>query len=333
MELYWRLLDKPQVALHLFILGNIVLAGNWHVGYLQVIYVVAAVGIVLSASWADFAKYRAAGLPVAVWQRHILITATIQCALAAAIFAWTGQWIGLAILALAWGYRMARPPQPRRDLAESLVGDSPGSESFGRYAVTPAAQLVYRPHNVTWMLTWLSVTLAGLFALGLSWWMGNEMKIVTIVWLLPIVVMIAYTANRMRDSLLDFLTFGGTRRAWARAVVKSSLVSVAISAVLTGLVWLWLGQFTPTLLIVGLLVPVLQTCAEFARNVWTALAFVLAMGCIPVVALADALPSLAPLVLTVGVYLAWVLVLPGWAYRAKVFEPSVGEFFGFKSQR
>lgn len=333
MELYWRLLDKPQVALHLFILGNIVLAGNWHVGYLKVLYVVVAVGIVLSASWADFAKYRAAGLPVAVWQRHIVITATIYFVLAAAFFAWNGQWTGLAILALAWGYRMVRRPQPRRDLMEDLVRDSPGSDSFGRYAVTPAAQLVYRPHNVTWMLTWASVTLAGLLALGLSRWMGNEMTVGTVVWLLPIVIMIAYTANRMRDSLLDFLTFGGTRRAWARAVVTSSLVSVATSAVLTGLVWLWLGKFTPVLLIVGMLFPVLQTCAEFARNVWTALAFVLAMGCILVVALADAFPSLAPLVLTVGVYLAWVLVLPGWAYRAKVFKPSVGEFFGFTSQR
>ena len=299
-------------------------------------YVVVVVGILVSDQNHDMRSYRAAGLPESLWRTHTKITATLMWLLVASFALYSQQWIPLVIISCVLAYRLLSTPRPPRDtdeVVQELAAESEGSVDFGSYPVTLAGQLVYRRLHLTWILAWVSFVLAALLGTGITMWMGEHPSLGQLVWLIPIVLFISYTANQMRDSLLDFMSFGGTRAEWARAAALSTLVSVAIAGVLTLLVWLWRGDFTPYLLMVGCLFPVVQACAEFARNWAYSGLFLAATIGLLIGAVTGKLGDAPVVLLTAAVYVAWALTLPGLAKRSEPFKPAVGEFFGFKSAR
>lgn len=289
-----------------------------------------AVVVVLSTT-VNKTKATALGLSRKAQTRYNLGLATYYVVLGAAVSVARQWWWLAALVLVAWSIRavvtLRQTPQSAassdaevRDLEECISGE--GNTSFGRFPVTPAAQLVFRPLLRAWM--WV---VAGYAAVALSMWAAVAWWDIDDKYLNIVVVMVTmWTLGALMDSyrtsFREFLTLGGTRRVWVRTVALLSVVWAIAGVAMEVAVWATQGILTGFLFGISVLIPVLGVSWELASRrtiLWTAGLGATALVFL-ILELTEVLPRWSFVVYAVVLYFLWLTVLPLYARTANPYR-------------
>ena len=297
-----------------------------------------AVVVVLSTT-VNKTKATALGLSRKAQTRYSLGLATYYVVLGAAVSVARQWWWLTAAVVVAWSIRavvtLRQTPQDAassdaevRDFEERISGE--GNTSFGRLPVTPAAQLVFRPLLRAWM--WV---VAGYVAVALIIWAAVAWWDVAVTYLNIVFVMVTmWTLGALMDSyrtsFREFLTLGGTRRVWVRAVALLSVVWAIAGVAMEVAVWATQGILTGLLFGISVLIPVLGVSWELVSRrtiLWTAGLGVTVLLFL-ILALTEVLPPWSFAVSAVVVYFLWVALLPLYARTANLYRGGLLEWLG-----
>ena len=297
-----------------------------------------AVVVVLSAT-VNKTKATALGLSRKVQTRYNLGLAAYYVVLGAAVSVARQWWWLTAAVVVAWSIRavvtLRQTPQAAassdvevRDFEERISGE--GNTSFGRLPVTPAAQLVFRPLLRAWM--WV---VAGYAAVALNIWAAVAWWDIAVAYLNIVFVMVTmWTLGALMDSyrtsFREFLTLGGTRRVWVRAVALLSVVWAIAGVAMEVAVWAKQGILTGFLFGISVLIPVLGVSWELVSRrtiLWTAGLGVTVLLFL-ILALTEVLPPWSFAVSAVVVYFLWVALLPLYARTANPYRGGMLEWLG-----
>lgn len=170
----------------------------------------------------SFDKYQVLGLSSQIWNEHRRIIVTVFAVVAMVGTAVRQGWWALAVYAAALAWALWRKPTPTRTgYSTTPLGIA---SKLGRFPPTLDAQAVYRRQIRIWLLV------VGFFAinvvLSLLSWRWEPMEFIAfIAWALS-AVFISQPMGILRDTLRDYVTFGGTRRRWATMTAATGLIFV-----------------------------------------------------------------------------------------------------------
>lgn len=295
--------------------------------------------VVVLSTTVNKTKATALGLSRKIQTRYNLGLATYYVVLGAAVSVARQWWWLTTAVIVAWSIRavvtLRQTPQSAassdaevRDLEGRISGE--GNTSFGRFPVTPAAQLVYRPLLRAWM--WV---VAGYAAVALSMWAAVAWWDIDVAYLNIVFVMVTmWTLGALMDSyrtaFREFLTLGGPRRVWVRAVAVLSVVWALAGVAMEIAVWATQGNLTGFLFGISVLIPVLGVSWELASRrtiLWTAGLGATALVFL-VLALTEVLPRWSFAVSAVVLYLLWLTLLPLYARTANPYRGGMLEWLG-----
>lgn len=295
--------------------------------------------VVVLSTTVNKTKATALGLSRKIQTRYNLGLATYYVVLGAAVSVARQWWWLTTAVIVAWSIRavvtLRQTPQSAassdaevRDLEGRISGE--GNTSFGRFAVTPAAQLVYRPLLRAWM--WV---VAGYAAVALSMWAAVAWWDIDVAYLNIVFVMVTmWTLGALMDSyrtsFREFVTLGGSRQQWVRAVTAASVIGAAAGAILELVVWTSQGIITGMIFGMGALIPVLGVSWELLSRktiVWT-MCMAVTAGVTFVLTLMEVLPQWSFAACAGVLYLVWAALLPMYARNADPYSGGVLQWFG-----
>ncbi len=235
----------------------------------------------VSTAEGDFARYRVLGLTRRMWWRQGHIPAVCFGAASIAVGWRAGEPLVVAALCAALAWRLLRrTPQgkPESDAAEELVKGSEGSTSFGRFPVELYSQLVTGPIVRSWIWVWavcLVVTVIAILYHELS---GSGSYAASVITGLGAAAAL-FAFRDERASLRQTITLGGTRRKWATKAAVAQLACPAIGALMAGVAWVYLGEFSD-LVLLPLYVALALPPAMVSLNLFGRRTLVLCLGSI-----------------------------------------------------
>ncbi|MGV3070836.1 hypothetical protein ACEE90_00010 [Corynebacterium phoceense] len=295
--------------------------------------------VVVLSTTVTKTKATALGLSRKMQTRYNLGLAAYYVVLGAAVSVARQWWWLTAAVVVAWSIRavvtLRQTPQSAassdaevHDLEERISGE--GNTSFGRFPVTPAAQLVFRPLLRAWM--WV---VAGYAAVALSMWAAVawgdiDVEYLNIVFVIMTMWTLGALMNSYRTSFREFLTLGGTRRVWVRTVALLSAAWAIAGVAMKVAVWATQGIFTGFLFGISVLIPVLGVSWELVSRrtiLWTAGLGATALVFL-ILALTEVLPRWSFAVSAVVLYLLWVALLPLYARTANPYRGGMLEWLG-----
>lgn len=349
LSLYWQLSLRPKLWLiAILVCWALLLAQSVGQGEKLGLYAFGALvflaGTMLNAG-SDFAPYRVLGLPMSLWQRHRCITATIMMVLSviAVLVAFPQLWWILIPVAAAYVWNLL-DRSPRPEIAEPLelrmLRDSDGNTSVSRLPPEPKWQVVLIPQVRMWVFAWSVYLVVYLVFLGLVLvfgdkafeWGGISLASGFFVGMAP------FTGG-VRTTLRNLLSFGGSRRQWARttalASVASPVLALVLSAVQAAVAHWWnvdiagMGWIFP---MIGFLLPVVVVTAEVAsaHNLLLQLLGLAVIIAVVVFWLAHQISSPVATALSAGIFILYFSCLPYMARTTNPWSGAISEWLGLK---
>ncbi|OFN43043.1 hypothetical protein HMPREF2559_10955 [Corynebacterium sp. HMSC072G08] len=297
-----------------------------------------AVVVVLSTT-VNKTKATALGLSRKAQTRYNLGLATYYVVLGAAVSVARQWWWLAALVLVAWAIRLvvtlrqssqsaAQSDMEVRELQYRVASD--GKSDFGRFPITPTAQLIYRPLVRSWM--WV---VAGYASVGLVMWAAIvlwniEGQLFSIVYVMVTLLTLGALMDSYRTSFKEFVTLGGSRQQWVRAVTAASVIGAAAGAILELVVWTSQGTITGMIFGMGALIPVLGVSWELLSRktiVWT-MCMAVTAGVTFVLTVMEVLPQWSFAACAGVLYLVWAALLPMYARNADPYSGGVLQWFG-----
>lgn len=333
MKLFFNTLNWGNTLLSIFLLCGFFLAGGAGNAIITS-FVFVGLWVGIFAAGPHETKAQPLGLNTATKTRYGRIAALLPALIAGSMAIYLRWWIALAITVLILAWKLfCWKVEAKTMTVEDLLADTPGNDSFGRFPASLEGQLVYRPLVRGWFIGWVVLCIAAVANAFISnTWPENGPNIGNMLMTMAILAMTATCVQHL-NSLVNFVTLGGSQSTWARHVIIASLVSPAVSLLGVGLSWLIVGKPIWLIAAFGFLVPALVVSLELCswKTVYMPVLIFAATVAIFALWMDEIFEGLPMMLAAVATYVLWAVLLPANVRRVNPYASGLKKWLGIKS--